>query len=238
MALPTIGIAGSMNGTLFTDGDAGFDFYSPSVFEKSKWQIQYGGEVKLQARFVWDGSNNEVLTGDGHAIVAFTQGQNAAFRNSPSQPVRQNLFTHGVGAFVHPNGLHLELWFDAGKAHVWSKDQRCGVGIRTPNPNACLASSSTQSASYITSPVKFSLKKGTAYWVRIAVTSDPSNSQFAVLRASLLEETPTGIVLHQEGAIGFMPSTFLPYSENLKGTIGRTPQSGNNITYSVFDYGF
>ncbi|MFI8616004.1 hypothetical protein ACIGHN_10900 [Acidovorax sp. NPDC077693] len=244
---PLVASAGAENGVLAHPG-GGLDFQYPSTFAKARASIQNGGQIKLQSRFVWGGPAGSPIGGDEHAIVAFTQGANNSYVNGFLQP----LWTHGVGAFVHPNGLHLELWFrnddngngtiadDVTKADVWGQyPNNCRTEINgVGNTNVDCLGGTPHSGGYMT-PSAFSLKKGAIYWVRITVADIPTNPLFASLQADLLEETPSGVVLRQQGLVNFDKGRHFPdYSSPLKGTIARTGGSGEVIQFNAFDYGF
>lgn len=228
-------------------GTSGFDWYAAPEFKKSVSSIA-GGSVKLQARFVWNGIAGTAWEGDDHAIVMFGQGSNPGTLNSPLQPQPpqqepqdRTFWTYGAGAFVGSAGLSLELWFGPSSAYFWNKDVMCGRGVKAPDPiNICLTSYiNATNTNYLTPlPAGWKVKLGVPYWVRIKITQD-TDPTYALLHAELFEETQPGYAVSQQTAsIRLIQSAFFPYSENMRGVVGRAPGTGKNISYNAFDHGF
>jgi hypothetical protein len=220
--------AASYSGRLYTDGWGGFDWYFPSGFSKSKSTLGYsGGTLLLQSRFIWNGSG--LITGGEHALVAYTQGSQTDKLNSPLQSPRQTLFRYGAGAFVSDVGLALELWSVPGGTQpdtsiAWEQVNQCGWMIaKKTSANLCIPlitlahALSNPPDSYITSNPGFTLSKGRIYWVRITLTGEGNG--WVRLKGELFD----GSTLVQMGQIGFVRDQYMPLSEQLKGSIGRTP---------------
>jgi len=219
--------------------DPKLDFFYHNEFINPASSIRSGGEVKLQARFVWNGTGQIDSRSGEHAIVAYVHGENPGVWNVEGQ----KLWNTGVGAFVQPTtGLNIELWHQQGKAWWWNKKALGGNSNPPSEPAGVTLVNYNNGIGYVTGNPNenFVLKRGTAYWVRMSITHQLNNPQFALLKASLVEETATGPVLLQEAAFGFVVDAFFPPGENIKGVVARTgseyqdPQ--NVIGYYAFNY--
>lgn len=219
--------------------DPNLDFFYHGEFTQPASSIRSGGEVRLQARFVWNGAGQLNSASNEHAIVAYVHGENPLIWNVEEK----NLWNTGVGAFVQPTtGLNIELWHQQGKAWWWNKKALGGNSIPTTEPAGVTLVNYNNVIGFVTGNPNedFVLKRGTAYWVRMSITHQLNNPQFALLKASLVEETASGPVLLQEAAIGFVVDAFFPPGADFKGAIARTgPQWGdphNIINYRAFNY--
>lgn len=252
------------NQYLGSDGFCYFDWYKPSNLAKQRATLEAGGQIKLQSRFLWNGSGFVPYvagkTGE-HAIVAFTQGTmeqgiycaqkgiTENLLNSTRQPVRQWIHRYGAGAIISPKGLGLELWNGDGTAILWLQTgNRCAVNVPSGQTTSmCLDSTPNGNNSYITSNPQFKIEKNSYYWLRVTLTGNPNGQTGWVrLNAELLSQTPQGqTVLLQEGQIGFVRNQFLPSSGTIDASIARTgpeyPETSyipDNILFWAFDYGF
>lgn len=249
------------NSVLGPDGWCHYDWYRPPNLEKSKTTLTSSQQLKLQARFQWQGSGFVPLTtgktGE-HAILAFTQGTNnsgavcprngayGAFLNSTRHPFRQALFAYGAGAILSPQGLGIELWNGDGTAYLWNKlNNRCQTGIPSGTVYSACLSSTKNGASYITNNLNFNLTKGAYYWVRLTLTGNPDGAVgLTKINAELLIENAVGATTLQEAQLYFNTNDFFP-GNSIESAIGRTggeiPETNytpNNIKFWAFDYGF
>lgn len=252
------------NKYLGTDGFCYFDWYKSPNLAKQRTTLETGGQIKLQSRFLWNGSGFVPYVGNKtgeHAIVAFTQGTieqgilcdqkgiTEYLLNSTRQPIRQWIHRYGAGAIISPKGLGLELWNGDGTAILWLQTgNRCAVNIPSGQTNnMCLDSTPNGTNSYITSNPQFQIQKGVYYWLRITLTGNP-NGQLGWVRlnAELLQQTIQGqTILLQEGQIEFSQNQFFPNPYTIDALIARTgpeyPESNyipENILFWAFDYGF
>lgn len=228
------------SGTLYrVESAAYFDWNYPAALAKPKANLA-SETLKLQSRFTWYGSTNQIITTEQHAIVAFTQ---TASTSTLVNNAGQSIWSHGAGAYVGERGLELELWFAQGTQHnaiVWSQDyNRCAQDVlgTLPGNTMCL-SANYNAVGYITSAPDFTLKRGVNYWVRIQIS--PTTAGNSALHAELIEETLAGAVVVQSGSVGFQNAMIFPLSADLSATVARTPGSVAEpyVNYVVFDYGF
>lgn len=228
------------SGTLYrVESAAYFDWNYPAALAKPKANLA-SETLKLQSRFTWYGSINQVITTEQHAIVAFTQ---TASTSTLVNNAGQSIWSNGAGAYVGERGLELELWFTQNgqnNAIVWSQDNnRCAQDVLGTLPgNTMCISASYNAAGYITSAPDFTLKRGVNYWVRIQIS--PTTTSNSVLHADLVEETISGAVVVQSGSVGFQNAMIFPLASDLVATVARTPGSVAEpyVNYVVFDYGF
>lgn len=217
--------------------------YFPGL-NKEKSDIADGKSIRLQARFIWEHSipgTPSTVTGNEHAIVAFTQGAQTGQYNG--------LWTHGAGAFVDHNGLNMELWFwgedpitkEYGpKAYHWHQNNnRCQIPVNY-HPSYVLSSpiclsENPADGSYVQSAPGFVLQKGVYYWVRVQLTH-VNNTEYTYLTAELFQEGSSVIPI-QTAQIGFQQAQFLPYSEALKASFARTV-SGAGTAEKISFWGF
>lgn len=235
-----------------------FDWYKPENMQKSKYLLEQGDALKLQARFQWQppGYNSSPLT--EHSILAFTQGdfidETAVcpfqrdtvqqLLNSPEHPHRQWLFKHGAGLILTPNGLGFELWNGDKTAYAWDQtNNRCMQSTLTGNTNVnCLSSEPTEDA-YITA-AEFSLTHGAYYWVRLTMQgSIVSGQHWTKLQGELIHETPSGPKAIQNGSISFLTDAYFPLDGSIYGTMARSSPGGNfysptKVKVWMFDGGF
>lgn len=85
----------------------GFELSYQDDMKVNRQKLLSGQPIKLQSRFIWQGTGN--INTHQHSIVAFTQtlSQDA----HPVGTTRRKIWTHGVGALVGEFGLGIELWF-------------------------------------------------------------------------------------------------------------------------------
>ncbi len=225
------------------------DFRYPPGMAKPLSALQ-AGEIKLQARFVWDGTAGSVITTPQHAVLAYTQrGDAGNIQNTWGQ----TFWTHGAGAILGNFGLGLEIWRrddenapgyadDPANAVVWTQENnRCASDVRgTIPPGSLCLSPIPNTIGYLTPAPNFTLRRGVAYWLRFKLSpgGSPGNTN---LYADLLEETASGVVMVQSGMVGFPTGVYFPIAgQALEATVARTPGSAAepSIQYTAFDYGF
>lgn len=135
---------GVINPYLGSNGWCYFDWYRPPELAKQRSTLERGGQIKLQARFMWMGAGSvpyvENKTGE-HAILGLTQGTivgslgcaqkgySENLVNSPAHPGDQQwIHRYGVGVLVSPKGLNLELWNGDGTSYLWNQtNNRCAI---------------------------------------------------------------------------------------------------------------
>ena len=213
--------------------------------EKNKHDLNGGGAILLQSRFVYrHAGEGGQLYDNEHAIVAYTQGDADA------------VWRHGVGAFVNQHGLNIEFWFQGShvceaagaipgpRAYLWNqtndrKQMAVNGGCALPNP--IQLSAVPDAAGYMTSAPDFVMKKGEKYWIRMKIFGNAGHPGHAVLYADLVHEKDAGAAIVQHALIGFHVDQFFPENSILKGTVARAADLTRYmevLDYVAFDHGF
>lgn len=227
-ALPATVTATNHAGYLYTDGWSGSDWYSPGGgFDLPICRLySYGKTAKISSRFRWHGYGQ--ISQSETAGVAFTQQQmSTGWLNSNTQPGPQQAYwKRGIGAFVGPEGLGLQVWqVETRDTVYWTQSALCGkYAHKGGNPGLCIcAAAGTSCRSYITSVRDFNLERGTHYEVRLKLTGEGNGA--VRLQAELRDRTR----VVQRAQIYFQMKKVFPTGEKLKGTAFRTPGSPNKL---------
>lgn len=223
-------------GTLYAVGGSyGFDWHAPKPYVKA---LAPDVPLKLQARFVWRDTDSI----SDHAIVAFVQGENPYFGNAPAHAEFRSLWTYGAGAFVGSGGLSLELWFNPtaafhGSAYLWNNDDRCGAGVNAEPANACVADRPGAPEGWVSAlPQSWAIRPHRPYWVRLTILNGADG--WSSMDGELIEEAPSGLQIVQTARLGFPTAAFFPKGNAADGLVARSPGSGADIDFWMFDYGF
>lgn len=183
------------------------------------------GTMTLGATYRWSqGNPGDQITEPQHALMSFSQMvvPTGYFNQTGDQ-----VWTHGVGAFVGEHGLEMELWFrqnDAPNSVVWGQhENRCARDVQghIPPGTMCLSDVENETG-YLTPYPSFVLRKGRTYTVKIKIT--PTGPGWSKLEAELYQQGIFGTTLIQKGMVGFSHAMFFPLAgEPIKAAIARTP---------------
>ena len=228
LCVSQLGFAQAVSGTLYRSVLSGYDFnYIPSKSYSYNHLIN-GGTLTAQAQFLWQGSGTVT---EGHAILAFTQRQvSTGWFNTAGD----ELFTHGMGAFVGVNGLELEIWMrqnGAANAITWSQYAGgCARDVQgTIPPGTMCLPNYVNSGSYLTSYPGFTLKRNVVYTLKVKL--EPASAGWTNITAELYERVSGVDVLRQKGRIGVQTASYFPVvNQDAAFTVARTPCDVQDLT--------
>lgn len=201
---------------------------------KSQPYSALSGPISLSVQYTWNsGSTGAQIVEPQHALLAFTQMSTPTgyFNTTGDQ-----IWTHGVGAFVGEHGLEMELWFRNGSTNnsiVWGQHEgRCARDVLGTLPPGTMCLSATPSAAgYITPYPGFVLRKWATYVVKIRVS--PTSPGWSKLEAELWQPGTFGMTMTQSGMVGFENAAFFPLTgQTLNAAVARTPGEPS-ILYTV-----
>lgn len=236
---------------LTTSGWCLIDWYAPESFARNKRVLRKGGTLILQARFKWTGAG--VLRGREHVVLAYAQGKSDETQpceftpgsrpepllNSPAQPMRQKLFTHGIGAYLSETGLAIELWGDRGPgtALVWNAhNDRCAQELPTG-----LARGPCWGVAFDPVPADFHPDKSRYYRLRMELEGNPDEKTGLVrLTATLLDEKTGRPRAIQKGTVELPLEVAFPHATKIRAFAARAQSEGDpdldDIAYWMFDH--
>lgn len=221
-----------------------YDFKYQPDFSKPYAALENGEVMTLQTRFIWSGESGQEITLSQHALTAFTHRAAENLKN----PEGEELWTHGVGAFVGENGLEIELWRrddpgqngfedDGADAVVWSQSyDRCPqmVSGKASEYKECLADKPNNTG-FITAAPNFVLRKQVPYFLRVQVKRD-MDKRYRV-EAELFMNTIMGVELIQSGMVYFDRDRYFPVKgQTLEAVVAKTPGGEGEaiVEYAIF----